>query len=55
MMLLLAVLLVAMLIVAVAFCIEMFRRDDPMLGLTALVVAVLAAFPAVLYGGINSL
>lgn len=55
MMLSLAVLIVAMLMVAAAFCIAMFRRDDPMLGLTALVVAVLAAFPAALYGGMNSL
>lgn len=55
MMLLLAVLIVTMLIVAAALCVAMFRRDDPMLGLTALLVAVLAAFPAALYGGMNNL
>jgi hypothetical protein len=41
-------------VVAVALCVRMFRRDDPMLGLVGVGVALVAATMAVAYGGLDS-
>jgi hypothetical protein len=45
----------AMVVVAAVLIVAMFRRDDPVLGVAGLVVAVSAALPAGLYGGLGSL
>lgn len=52
---LLLVTIAAMVVVAATLCGAMFRRDDAMLGLAALGVAIVAAFMAVVYGGLDSL
>jgi hypothetical protein len=45
----------AMVVVVATLCGAMFRRNDPMLGLAALGLAITAAFLAAVYGGLNSL
>ncbi|MGH8861678.1 MAG: hypothetical protein ACRDVG_10670 [Jatrophihabitantaceae bacterium] len=45
----------AMVVAAAALCAAMFRRDDGMLGLAALGMAMAAAVMAVVYGGLDSL
>jgi hypothetical protein len=44
-----------MVVAAAALCAAMFRRDDSMLGLGALGMAMAAAFVAIVYGGLDSL
>jgi hypothetical protein len=51
----LLVLIVTMMGAAAALFVAMCRRDDSMLGLVGLTVAMVAAVVAVAYGGIESL
>ncbi len=51
---LLVVTIVAM-VMAAGFCIGMFRRDNSVLGLMALGMALAAGFTALLYGGLESM
>jgi hypothetical protein len=51
---LLVVTIVAM-VMAAGLCIAMFRRDNSVLGLMALGMALAAGFTALLYGGLESM
>lgn len=53
-MLFLGVITAVLLVVTGALFVAMFRRDDPLLGLVALVTAMAAAIAAVIYGGVDS-
>jgi hypothetical protein len=50
----LLILIMVAMVVAAGCCIAMFRRDDSVLGLIALGMALAAGFTALLYGGLDS-
>lgn len=50
----LLVIIGAMIVAAAVLCGAMFRRNEPMLGLTALGMASAAAILAVVYGALDS-
>ncbi len=50
----LAVVSVLLLGVAAIFAIRMLRRDEPMSGLVALLLCLIASIPAVIYAGLDS-
>ena len=51
----LAVIIVALIAAAAGLFVAMFRRDDAMFGLAALIAVLTAATAAVLYSGLDSL
>ncbi len=53
-MMLFAVVIVALVVVAGGLLVTMLRKDEPMLGLYALAVELVAGVGAVVYGGMNS-
>jgi hypothetical protein len=50
----LAIIVTGLIIGAVGLILAMFRRDEPLLGVVALVVALAAGSVSALYGGLDS-